>query len=52
MIRFDDTWFLNGWIAQLAQQAWAQLGGGWEFSVITAAQALQLGPKEDSKGLL
>lgn len=52
MIRLDDTWFLNGWIAQLAQQAWAQLGGGWEFSVITAARALQLGPKEDNKCLL
>lgn len=48
MIRFDDTWFLNGWIAQLARQAWARLGGGWEFSVAMAAQALQLGPKEDT----
>lgn len=52
MMRFDDTWFLNGWIAQLAQQAWAQLGGGWESSVIIAAQALQLGPKEGGKGFL
>lgn len=47
MIKFDDTWFLDGWIAQLAQQAWAQLGGGWESTVITAARALQLGPKEE-----
>lgn len=52
MMRFDDTWFLDGWIAQLAQQAWAQLGGGWESSVIIAAQALQLGPKEGCKGFL
>ncbi|KAL6788089.1 hypothetical protein J3E68DRAFT_439988 [Trichoderma sp. SZMC 28012] len=47
MIRFDDTWFLNGWITQLAQQAWAQLGGGWESTVIPAVRALQLGPKEE-----
>lgn len=47
MIKFDDTWFLNGWIAQLAQQAWAQLGGGWESTVIPAVRALQLGPKEE-----
>jgi hypothetical protein len=48
MIRFDDTWFLNGWITQLAQQAWAQLEGGWESTVIVAARALQLGPKEET----
>lgn len=52
MIRFDDTWFLDGWIAQLAQQAWIQVGGGWESSVITAARALQLGPRADNKGFL
>jgi hypothetical protein len=48
MIRFDDTWFLNGWITRLAQQAWAQLGGGWEFSTIRPARALQLGPKDET----
>lgn len=48
MMRFDDTWFLSGWISQLAQQAWAQLGGGWESSVITAARTLQLRLKEDN----
>lgn len=47
MIKFDDTWFLNGWITQLAQQAWAQLGGGWESTVIPAVRALHLGPKEE-----
>ncbi|KAF3075038.1 hypothetical protein CFAM422_003141 [Trichoderma lentiforme] len=41
MIRFDDTWFLDGWITQLAQQAWAQLGGGWESTVIPAVRALR-----------